>query len=761
MNHEPSRVISFHRHFDVQVVDDEGVYLISERDMIQLSGRLAAAIAPRLNGTLSLEQLVSQLPNIPEDVVRSAIAHLIDNGLAAEETPDFFYSEPDTSFYEATGIDRRTAIGRLTGAKIFVHAVGDVTSSGVISHLKDAGVGEVNAVQGDELAQEEVSLYVVLTDDYRRPELRRINEACLASGQRWLLARSVGTRAWIGPVFRPQASACWACLVNRLEANAEGHAYLQAILRPGTPVGTSRVRNSVATAAAAALIAMECLNLLVRSQEGASEIRTVDFVTGHSEQHAVTRRPQCPICGDPGLMAAQAVKPILFEARPKAAVSDGGHRSESPDEVIERYRGQVSSLTGVVRSIDRVHISDTPLWVFVSGQNLARKADNIRNLEHGLRSASAGKGMTESQARASAMGEAIERSSGVFQGDELRSRGRMSDFDGDAIHPNACLLYSARQHEFRHLWNLGESNFRAVSEPFDEQWSIDWSPVWSVTANKPRWLPTQYLYYGYPVSETPWMAFADSNGAAAGSSLEDATLQGFCELIERDSVAIWWYNRALRPSVDLDSFREPYLDRLRETYLNLGREVWALDLTSDFGIPAIAALSRLIDGDSQEILFAFGAHLDPRIALLRAMNEMNQFLTAVIPGRDGKPRDATPEAEFTNWCQVATLENQPYLVPDAAQEARQPGSWPSLPSDNLGDDLTLCRRLVEERGMELLVLNQTRPDVGLPVVKVIVPGLRHYWPRYAPGRLFDVPVQLGWQRDRTAEEDLNPIPIFV
>ena len=64
-------------------------------------------------------------------------------------------------------------------------------------------------------------------------------------------------------------------------------------------------------------------------------------------------------------------------------------------------------------------------------------------------------------------------------------------------------------------------------------------------------------------------------------------------------------------------------------------------------------------------------------------------------------------------------------------------------------------------GMELLVLDQTLPDVGLPVVKVMVPGLRHYWARFAPGRLYDVPVRLGLREQPVTYEDLNPVPIFA
>ena len=52
--------------------------------------------------------------------------------------------------------------------------------------------------------------------------------------------------------------------------------------------------------------------------------------------------------------------------------------------------------------------------------------------------------------------------------------------------------------------------------------------------------------------------------------------------------------------------------------------------------------------------------------------------------------------------------------------------------------------------MEMLVLDQTREEIGLPVVKVIVPGLRHFWARFAPGRLYDVPARLGWVPRRLA-----------
>ncbi|NET57224.1 MAG: hypothetical protein F6K47_13980 [Symploca sp. SIO2E6] len=63
--------------------------------------------------------------------------------------------------------------------------------------------------------------------------------------------------------------------------------------------------------------------------------------------------------------------------------------------------------------------------------------------------------------------------------------------------------------------------------------------------------------------------------------------------------------------------------------------------------------------------------------------------------------------------------------------------------------------------LELLVLDQTRPDIGLRVAKVIVPGMRHMWKRLGAGRLYDVPVQMGWLPESLTEEQLNPFPMWM
>jgi oxazoline/thiazoline synthase len=85
-------------------------------------------------------------------------------------------------------------------------------------------------------------------------------------------------------------------------------------------------------------------------------------------------------------------------------------------------------------------------------------------------------------------------------------------------------------------------------------------------AGRRRLLPSGLLYFDAPATAGSAAVRADSNGNAAGSSLEDAVLQGLLELVERDAVALWWYNRTRARAVHLNAFPEPWISELREVY---------------------------------------------------------------------------------------------------------------------------------------------------------------------------------------------------
>jgi ribosomal protein S12 methylthiotransferase accessory factor len=273
-------------------------------------------------------------------------------------------------------------------------------------------------------------------------------------------------------------------------------------------------------------------------------------------------------------------------------------------------------------------------------------------------------------------------------------------------------------------------------------------------------LPAAFCYFGYPLPPDHQFCRSDSNGCAAGNTREEAILQGLLELVERDSVGLWWYNRICRPRVDLASFDEPYFRTLTDYYRSQDRDIWVLDLTSDLGIPSFAALScRTPEG--KDIVFGYGAHLDPAIGVLRAVTEMNQMFSAVLTPHADKCADKGPlDRDLRRWFQTATLKNQPYLAPREGAAPRGRADFARLWTDDLREDVLLCVDVVRRHGLEVLVVDQTQPDIELNVVKVVVPGLRHFWPRFAPGRLYDIPVKLGWLPSPLREDQFNPIPMF-
>ncbi|MGW4649632.1 TOMM precursor leader peptide-binding protein [Kitasatospora sp. NPDC004289] len=747
--------IGFKHHYTPYVVDGEAVYLVSERGVSVVDGGLAQALAPLLDGTRTAEQIGEALRGtVPAEKVRLAVDRLRERGYLADSGP---VREPaEAAYFEMAGLDGATASAALRSARARVEVYGELDPEPFLAALAGAGV----------TVDQDAEFTIALTEDYLHPGLAERDREARESGRPWLLARPVGSILWVGPVFVPGpadregTTGCWECLSHRLSANRQSLSYLQHRLGQDTPISTAGARLAPSLGTGVQLAALEAAKWLAGVRPAEPVVLTLDTVLLETERHRLIRRPQCAACGDEGLVAKRQSEPVRFESRPKAFTADGGHRSASPEDMLEKYTPQLSPVSGVVTSLVPAGRTPTGLRVYISGQNLSRRSGDLKQLRTGLRSVSCGKGRTDVQARASALGEAMERYSGVFQGDEARRRASYAELGDAAVHPAHSLLYSERQYAERESWNDQPSMFNTVPERFREDDQLEWSPAWSLTEQRTRWLPTMSLYYGYRHRDG-FFAAGDSNGCAAGTSFEDATLQGFLELVERDAVALWWYNRVQRPAIDLDAFGDPYIGQLREIYRGLNREIWALDLTSDFGIPVVGAFSRRTDKPAEDILIAFGAHLDPHIALTRALTEMNQFLGPVAGDENGHVSYAGADREQKQWWLTATVANQPYLLPDPAAEAAGPDRWEPLAGADLAEDLALVQRLVEERGMEFLVLDQTRPDIGLPVAKVIVPGMRHFWARFAPGRLYDVPVALGWLDAPTPEEDLNPIPIFI
>jgi oxazoline/thiazoline synthase len=357
-----------------------------------------------------------------------------------------------------------------------------------------------------------------------------------------------------------------------------------------------------------------------------------------------------------------------------------------------------------------------------------------------------GAGASALQAKVSCLGEALERHSGIFRGNEPRRVARYAEIAAEAIHPDALTLFSEAQYNSREEWNRREGRYNWVPERFDAERSVDWSPVWSLTQQRTKYLPTAYCYFGYPFDPSHDFCRPDSNGNAAGNSVDEAIVHGFLELVERECASIWWYNRVHRPRLEIDSFGSPDILAVRNLHRMIGRSVEVLDIGISRHVPVFVAVSRSEDPPNEDFALGFGAHFDALIAVRRALAELSQFLPVVLSGRDLHCflRGENGQTDFS------------FLVPCEQLEAITRCDFPASNARDAKQDVLLTAELAQKWGLEMLVLDQTRPDVGLPVVKIIVPGMRSWWARFAPGRLFTLPVQPGWLAARESEPELNP-----
>ena len=744
-------------HLEFHDIGERRTLLVSESFNTLLHGELHRDLLPLLDGRHPADEVATALAgaHAAADVL-AAIVSLSAKGYVV--SADHGLDRCRAAWWTSLGASPRWVEQRLAGARIAVE--GD--DGRLTRHLEESGA-RVGAGDPD--------LTVVVCDDYLEARLAEVNRRQLEARAPWTLVRPRGMEALFGPVFRAgtdERSPCWDCLGYRLRGHREVHDFLRNVAGEEAAFKPFAAEPAVLEALYG-LIAAEIVKWLVLDEAAPIHERAIAMNAGtfESSRHPVMRRPQCPACGDEALRRPdRPPAPLCLNASPKAHRNSGGARAVAPAVTLAKYRHLVSPVSGVVTWIERT-TDEADSWLHVdwAGSNPGARSRSLSSLRRSLRSKSAGKGSTREQSRVSALCEAVERHSGARHGDEIRTRKRFVEFaeEGEeaAIHPNDAQLFSDDQLDNAKSINAKGHPYNVVPPRLDPEAEIDWTPVWSLTRQRHRYLPTSMLYSMPPELRGPSDLIADSNGCAAGNTLEEAILQGFHELVERDAFAIWWYNRLRVPAVDLASFDDEYLASAPDYYARHERDLWMLDVTSDIGIPAFVALSRRPDAQTEDIIYGAGAHADPQVAALRAICELNQCLTWLPrPGRsDGRPMIDDPLALW--WWKTARLADCSWLAPAADEPLRKASQYTASESADTREDVERCRALVEARGMEFLVLDQTRPDISMPVARVIVPGMRHFWARFAPGRLYDVPVGMGRRERPLAEADLNPAPVIA
>ncbi len=388
---------------------------------------------------------------------------------------------------------------------------------------------------------------------------------------------------------------------------------------------------------------------------------------------------------------------------------EGTHREIAPDVTVRKTKALQDRL-GVTRLANMTGLDSIGLPVVTAIRPNARSI-----------SVAMGKGASLDAAKASALMEAAE----LFHAEEIA---RPVFF-----HSYADLSCKVNVVD-------PDSLPRTASGQFHPDLRLLWIEGFDLSAQEPAWVPFEMVSADYSVPAPPGSGcfHATSNGLGAGNNRLEAMVHATCEVIERDARSLWYIAGGpdrTGERVDIDSIDDPVCLSLLARYRDRGFFIAVWDITSDVGVPCFLVGLRETPEAARSASRWFvgsGAHLCREIALCRAITEAAQSRLTMISGaRDDLPSslyqgDGSPSL-VGRWDDGRILEVEP---------ERAYAQSPSHPSDSLLDDLrTLQDRLASVGLDRVVVVDLAREDIGIPVVRIIVPGLEsmHSAPGYAMG----------------------------
>jgi YcaO-like protein with predicted kinase domain len=383
----------------------------------------------------------------------------------------------------------------------------------------------------------------------------------------------------------------------------------------------------------------------------------------------------------------------------------GTHRTVDPATTLARVRPHLAGM-GITRianvtGLDRIGV---PVVMVCR--------PNARSL-----AVSQGKGLTLEAAKASGVMEALELHHAerielplkLGSARDLGRAHRLIDLDA--------------------LPRLSESRFHADVP-------ILWIEGRDLLSEAPVWLPYEVVHTNYtlPMPTGSGCFSASSNGLASGNHILEAIDHGIAEVVERDSTSIWNHldkaSRA-RTRLDLGTVDDDDCAQVIERLRRAGFTVAVWDATTDVGIASFYCLITDLRHESAHSGAGAGAHPARAVALLRALTEAIQVRTTYIAGSrdDLRPEEFTPPAIERKLRRARALMDQ-------GDPARSFRDVPTYESATCAEDLGWMLERLRGVGIEEVVaVDLTRGELGIPVARVVIPGLEapDDHDRYLPG----------------------------
>jgi len=370
----------------------------------------------------------------------------------------------------------------------------------------------------------------------------------------------------------------------------------------------------------------------------------------------------------------------------------GTHRVVPPADTLARVESKMP-VAGVEKVTDITGLDRIGIPVFTCIRSSA---------EGGAVSLYNGKGTTAEEARVSALMEAIERYSAEVKDRELveDSYVRLSRQE-NALNPNELILPG-------YVKNVDEI-------------SIPWVAGYDLVQEEEIYVPASAVFHPLPSRYDRVRLFrTNTNGLASGNELEEAIFHGLAELVERDA---WSLVEITRNTGAVVRIREERVRDLMAKFTDAEVSVLIRDITSDVGIPTFAAVSDdLRLKDPTLLTTGMGTHTDARVAILRALTEVAQSrLTQIY---SAKQNTAIKDMRRIMGYEWMRKKNKYWF---ANSEYTDFENVESRNSADFLDDINYTIERIRDVGLErVVVVDLTCEVIGVPVVRVIVPGLEMY-----------------------------------
>jgi len=249
---------------------------------------------------------------------------------------------------------------------------------------------------------------------------------------------------------------------------------------------------------------------------------------------------------------------------------------------------------------------------------------------------------------------------------------------------------------------------------------LPWVEGYDIVYEETIYIPAHAVFHPIP-SEFPPLFRTNTNGLASGNTKEEALFHALTEVIERDAWSLVEVTRTAGSKITISNL--DIISDLINKFQKAKIDIYLRDITSDVGIPTIAAAADdIFLRDPILLTIGMGTHTSTKIAVIRALTEVAQSRLTQIHGA----REDTTTAGLRKRIGYERMKrlNKYWFE---AQDAIDFTNLRTYDSDDFLDDIFFIAESLKKQGMErVITVDLTRPEIGIPVIRVVVPGLEVY-----------------------------------